>query len=412
MRNINKYWFYLEPFTFIFKSNNRFVIYNTLNSSYLKVPENPLLSKIMLLLDDASNGYCIVLDEEDVSDPLFNQFSVQVKQSNSGNLVVAESDISKPFIFKPILFLNTDIRKVKEEDIGFLGVRLLENLNEVSIYLPGICYLNCSNCKYYYKQMLHCTLQDEKKLSVVDYLSLLLDLNASGVKKVNILGGDLLKNEYLEDLLPTLIDCKFKKCFHVHFDNLNESYRGLLKTEDTGLVVSVHSSYSKENITTKMNMFSDANVVWKFLVSSEEDLQNINCLDIQPTVKMELTPFYTKQNLPFFVDNVFYTLNDLLTEPVSSKTIFRRQTLNENFFGKLTFLPTGEVYANLNCDKVGKYPEDSLKKLVFEELTNSTAWFRLRDQKPCNHCFNKYICPSISNCELVMGRDNLCLIEE
>ena len=86
--------------------------------------------------------------------------------------------------------------------------------------------------------------------------------------------------------------------------------------------------------------------------------------------------------------------------------------MNENFFGKLTIVPSGEVYANVNCKPIGVYPQDSLKKLVFEELVHSTAWFRLRDKQPCSGCANKYLCPSVSNYELVTGKDNFCFVKE
>ena len=124
-----------------------------------------------------------------------------------------------------------------------------------------------------------------------------------------------------------------------------------------------------------------------------------------------MIPLYTDKNLLFFEKYVFNSLDDILEEPVSRKTVFRRQTLNENFFGKLTIFPDGEVYANLNFSPIGKYPQQSLKELAFKELTQPTAWFYLRDQSsPCADCVNRYLCPSPSNYELVMNKANLCTI--
>jgi hypothetical protein len=42
---------------------------------------------------------------------------------------------------------------------------------------------------------------------------------------------------------------------------------------------------------------------------------------------------------------------------------------------------------------------------------NGNAWLRIRgNEKPCNQCVNRDLCPSISNYELVIGKNNLCNI--
>lgn len=412
MENTKKYWFYLEPYAFIFGEGRRFVVYNTLNSAYLYAPETPLVLEILASLEDASNGYCLVLKEEQALDPVFHDFAVQVRKSFSGDLIEAESDTSKPFLFKPMLFLNTNIRKAQEGDFAFLGERILENLNEVSLFLPGSCRCACSGCPDYFKQTLHCTCFEKNSLSLADYLSLLLDLNTSGVNKVHILGGDLSQNSCFNDIYPTLVDCKFKKSYHLYFDHLAEACTGWLAEDNSELVISVHPGFDKHKVECQMNLFSSYPVVWQFIISSDADILEVDTLNLPSSVQIEMKPFYTGNNLSFFKENVFCSLDDILVDPISRKTIFRRQTLNENFFGKLTIVPSGEVYANVNCKPIGVYPQDSLKKLVFEELVHSTAWFRLRDKQPCCGCANKYLCPSISNYELVTEKDNFCLVKE
>lgn len=412
MENTKKYRFYLEPYTFILGEEGRFVVYNTLNSAYLHAPESPLVLDVMTSLVKASNGYCLDLNEEKALDPVFYDFVLQIRKSFSGDLVEVESNTSKPFLFKPMLFLNTNIRKAQEEDLNFLGERILENLNEASLFIPGLCENDCSGCQDYFKQTIHCSCFNDSSLSIADYLNLLLDLNAAGVNKVNVLGVNLLRSDYFHDIYPTLSACKFKKSYHLYFRHLTESCKEWLTEGDSELIVSVHPRFDKEKVETWMNLYSSYPVVWKFIVSSDVDVQEVDMLDIPSSVQVEIKPFYTGENLSFFKENVFCSLDDIIAEPISRKTIFRRQTLNENFFGKLTIIPTGEVYANVNCKPIGVYPQDSLKKLVFEELVHSTAWFRLRDEQPCCGCANKYLCPSISNYELVMGKDNLCLVKE
>lgn len=413
MKAKQKYWFYLEPYTFIFQAGDHVIIYNTLNSAYLLVPNDAFTLEILNQLNDASNGYCLTLDENQLSNTVFKQFAQKVQENFSGGLVVAESEMSKPFLFKPMLFLNTNIRKSQEKDLSFLGERILENLNEVTLYLPEMeersykdRYVDC------YKQMLHPISWNSECLKVSDYLSFLLDLNASGVSKVNILSGNLARNEYFLDLYSTIVGCRFKKSYYLLFDNLLRKCKDWLLEKDTEMTVLVHSGFDQKCVEEWVDFFSSYNVIWQFVVSSEKDVQEVELLDLPTTVRMELKPYYTGSNMTFFRKYIFSSLEDIIAEPLSRKTIFRRQTLNENFFGKLTVLPSGKVYANVNCNPIGCYPQDSLKKLVFKELTHSSAWFRLRDQQPCCECVNKYLCPSVSNYELVIGRDNLCTVKK
>lgn len=79
--------------------------------------------------------------------------------------------------------------------------------------------------------------------------------------------------------------------------------------------------------------------------------------------------------------------------------------------GKLTIYPSGEVYANVNCSVLGNIQDSSLKELLYKEITEGNAWLRIRgNEKPCNQCVNRDLCPSISNYELVIGKNNLCNI--
>ena len=86
--------------------------------------------------------------------------------------------------------------------------------------------------------------------------------------------------------------------------------------------------------------------------------------------------------------------------------------MNDIFFGTLTIFPSGEVYANVNYPALGNIQNSSLKELVYKELTEGNAWLKVRsNEKPCNQCINKSLCPSISNYELVIGRYNLCKVK-
>lgn len=84
--------------------------------------------------------------------------------------------------------------------------------------------------------------------------------------------------------------------------------------------------------------------------------------------------------------------------------------MNENFFGKLTIMPNGDVYANVNANVLGNLKSNSLNELVYKEISQKESWFLKRENKPCSDCAYKLLCPSPSNYELAIGKMNLCNI--
>ncbi len=161
-----------------------------------------------------------------------------------------------------------------------------------------------------------------------------------------------------------------------------------------------------------MQKYHNDIVRWNLIVSAEADMEQLDNLNLPEDVSVQVRPFYTGSNYAFFHDFVFSDLEDILAVPIDRKTIFRHKVLNDNFFGKLTILPSGEVYANVNCPALGNIQESSLKELVYKELTERDVWLRVRSKAtPCKQCINKDLCPSISNYELVMDKNNLCKIQ-
>lgn len=404
------YWFYLEPYSFIFQEERQFVIYNTLNSAYITCPEHPPVYEIMVQLNNAANGYCVFLTQNELADSVLKEFIMQVRNSFSGDLVECGDKEKKPFLFKPSLYLNSDIRHKQENDMTFFGERIMQNLNEVTLYLPNFCELGCEGCGQYHKQMVHCCREEKKEgLNPVDYLNILSDLHINGVDKVNILGGSLLQNRMFQDILPNLSGYGFKKVFYIESRYLSPQCMDLFAIPLAEMVVLIHAEDIGKGLVDNMNLFKECSIQWRFLVADEAEMNRIEELDVPETCQTCIYPYYHGTNLDFFEKCVFYSLEDVLAAPLDRQTIFRRQALNENFFGKLTIFPSGEVYSNVNFLSLGNIQNMSLKELVYKELTEGHSWLKVRgNESPCSQCINKNLCPSISNYELVIGRNNLC----
>ena len=153
-------------------------------------------------------------------------------------------------------------------------------------------------------------------------------------------------------------------------------------------------------------------IEWSFIISSESTLEKTILSIDKYDLDADLLPFYNGENIAFFKKNVYTNIEDLNTNIVNKQQIFSRQVINENMFGKLTLLPNGDLYANVNKACLGNVLHKSLNEIIYKEKNMKDAWFMTRSQTPCKQCVYCLLCPSVSNYELVLGKFDLCSIRE
>ena len=162
----------------------------------------------------------------------------------------------------------------------------MQNLHEVTVYLPASCSRNCTACTSYCKQFNHCTICREGILNQTDYTRLLHQFHTCGIQRVNLSGGgDPLENSYVRQLLSDFAESGFKKHLYLDFSFLFFLFYTDMECLDS----------------------------WNF---PEEAL-------------IQVCPFYSGNNLSFFQDFVFTDLQDILAVPIDRKTIFRHKALND-----------------------------------------------------------------------------------
>lgn len=412
METTTYYRFYLEPYTFIFREEEEVLIYNTLNAKSIYQKGNPHILKVAEDLQNLENGYCTEISEEELKDATLLRFVNNVKTTFSGDLIPLKEVPSKPFIFPPKLRLYADIAQLREA-FAFVGKEILKNINEVTIYLACDCGQCCKGCRDYNKQLPHCSLfPSSSSLSFEEYKILLQEVNAGGIAKVNFSGGDLLKYNQLNELLTLLPTYDFKKTFYVESKNLTPEYHKFICDDLSSLAVFIHPPYDQEALISLREEFQNCNVEWTFIVETDEDLKELEAMSVDDKPDVNITPFYNTRNITFFEKNVFCSLDDIFSRPIDKRTIFRRQVVNENFFGKLYILPSGDVYTNLNVKLTGNIREKPLGEIAFMELETPQAWTMIRDKGPCKTCVNKYLCPSPSDYESVINKPNLCHVKK
>lgn len=142
------------------------------------------------------------------------------------------------------------------------------------------------------------------------------------------------------------------------------------------------------------------------------DLKKVNSLiNSLNLMNVSIKPYYKGINSAFFKEFVYIEAVDLLSKRLEKREIFAHKTLNLFDFGRLTILPDGKVYSNVNFPAIGTI-NDNIKELLYKELFHGKSWRRIRNKKPCSNCVYQWLCPSPSNYELVIGKPNLCHIIE
>ena len=130
-------------------------------------------------------------------------------------------------------------------------------------------------------------------------------------------------------------------------------------------------------------------VEFVFEVSSEEDVQQSERLIEQYQIdKYRLKPNYTGNNIRFFENEVFLSKEDILSSPMTMKDFFARQAMNLYDFGKITILPNGDVYANLNHPSWEISMSTISKKSYTKKLKRANRGFVFVIKPPARLCLS------------------------
>lgn len=411
----NKYWLYLEPYSFVFKGSNGTFIYNTLNGEIINVPHNNMQAVAAELLNP-TNGYCVPIEYHFLEQPETLDFLRKLRNTFSGDVLNAVNN--KPFIIPPICHIvETKERMVKEHESSSRRY-IMNNLSEISMFFPSNGTVNSCNSKLEYaRQFLHCVDFSGELLDYDYYHNIFQKIMRLKVGLINILCEDIWAYKDWALLCHDLKKLDIKKVFYLEYsEKIEWSEVCKLQIDDkTKIVIHVHSPYDSKRVLKCMSLMKDKgiNIEWAFVLKSENDLEQADeMMLISGDVCVTIHPLFINDNIDFFEKYVYNSYEDIVEFPISKQVIFRRQTLNENFFGKLFILPSGDVYANLNCKSLGNLKEQSLNEMVYNEMINSTSWFMLRDKGVCEDCAYKYLCPSISNYELVLDKMNMCHVRK
>lgn len=408
------HWFYLESYTFLFYSKNQYVIYNTLNSTYIDCSlYGKTINTVLSILHNTNKTYCVGIYEYQLRDSLFTEFIKKIRNTFSGDIIKNIRGIP-PFISKPILRILHHPNNPKTKEYNLLGENALFHLHEVTFYLENQGFDLNPMYKDCYKQFLYPTYTEKQKLSHAKYLEIIEQLSICQIDKINIIPATIEKKELFSYLLSLSRQYSIKTQIILPYKKYNkEDLKQLLINPQFSIMIMVHLPVDYEELNSYINLFNEYNITWSLIASNKNDVIFLSKNNLGKFTNVDYIPWYTGDNMDFFKEYIYNDFKDIIEQKNTKQHIFRKQILNDNLFGKLTIFPTGEVYSNVNFPTIGNIQDQKLSEIVYSEIENYfKPWFFTRDYVSCKNCVNKYLCPSISNYEIVANEYNMCYLNQ
>ena len=408
------HWFYLESYTFLFYSKNQYVIYNTLNSTYIDCSlYGKTINTVLSILHNTNKTYCVGIYEYQLRDSQFTEFIKKIRNTFSGDIIKNIRGIP-PFISKPILRILHHPNNPKTKEYNLLGENALFHLHEVTFYLENQGFDLNPMYKDCYKQFLYPTYTEKQKLSHAKYLEIIEQLSICQIDKINIIPATIEKKELFSYLLSLSRQYSIKTQIILPYKKYNkEDLKQLLINPQFSIMIMVHLPVDYEELNSYINLFNEYNITWSLIASNKNDVIFLSKNNLGKFTNVDYIPWYTGDNMDFFKEYIYNDFKDIIEQKNTKQHIFRKQILNDNLFGKLTIFPTGEVYSNVNFPTIGNIQDQKLSEIVYSEIENYfKPWFFTRDYVSCKNCVNKYLCPSISNYEIVANEYNMCYLNK
>ena len=408
------HWFYLESYTFLYYSKNQYVIYNTLNSTYIDCSlYGKTINTVLSILHNTNKTYCVGIYEYQLRDSQFTEFIKKIRNTFSGDIIKNIRGIP-PFISKPILRILHHPNNPKTKEYNLLGENALFHLHEVTFYLENQGFDLNPMYKDCYKQFLYPTYTEKQKLSHAKYLEIIEQLSICQIDKINIIPATIEKKELFSYLLSLSRQYSIKTQIILPYKKYNkEDLKQLLINPQFSIMIMVHLPVDYEELNSYINLFNEYNITWSLIASNKNDVIFLSKNNLGKFTNVDYIPWYTGDNMDFFKEYIYNDFKDIIEQKNTKQHIFRKQILNDNLFGKLTIFPTGEVYSNVNFPTIGNIQDQKLSEIVYSEIENYfKPWFFTRDYVSCKNCVNKYLCPSISNYEIVANEYNMCYLNQ
>lgn len=404
---MKKYWLILYPDTFLWIKQNRGYIYNAKNYKKIHFDNKGDLAKLTEVLLDINRLYRVDLSEELLQNQQIKMWVDEIITTESGRLVMNDGVNKRPVSMKPTLKLQDGVNYYEWQHKRGIDGNVINNLHKMIFHINGSAYGNSS----YTKQTAYSPVQTDYILDRNDISTFAMNARSSAFLLELAFVGDIASYPAFKKLLLDILDIGYGKLsvYCLTYDFLRYIQDNKDWKNDAISYTVLVSDYSA--IDEQISIIKQLPISFIFLVRSEKDYEHAtSCIERTELSNVEISPIYTKDNLSFFEDNLYLDEEDISEIELSKREVFVRQKLNIFSFGNLIILPDGKIYANLNDPSIGNIKETP-HSIVYRELSEGKSWLKIRNEQPCYNCIYQWLCPSPSNYEAIIGKPNLCFLD-
>lgn len=399
-------WLTLNSETFLWIKGEEGLLYNALDAISFHFANVGEVGKICNELLKVDNLYSVTVSDNQFQDKETVAWIDSIVANKMGYLTTGVAYEERPVSLMPILKVQDNTKRYVWEYNRSIQGTILSNLHEVFFYMNGTTHGE----NELYKQIIY-PLKVNESLDYRDIINFCRNSRNPYLTRIYLIGSlftypsySILLNELHQLQIPLVAIVTDMDYLH-HL----QAYTDLAVREDIMIQVMVKNVNRIEELVAHHDKL---NLCYYFLVSSETEYEYVlDTIEVSSTgLDYQIIPI-VKDNIDFFKNLVYIDEKELTEIPLTKRDIFVRQSLNLNDFGRLTVLPDGCVYSNVNHPSVGTI-KDLPIDIVYKEFTKGQSWFNIRKQEPCSNCIYQWLCPSPSNIELALGKPNLCLIKE
>jgi pseudo-rSAM protein len=405
MKTPETYWLFLEPYVHAIVRGSQGLLYNSVSRKYQVISVSDRLGYILESLCKPEQNYIIALPRNITVLPEVKSFIGVLRRHFMGDCIKANRTDIKPF--NP--FPHPVIKK-KSEPV------LKDFIREISFYadMPGMPDHQIYNQAYrqFFFPRIAAGRPEMPGSGLIG--SVLEQMRPLKSANVNFVGISPDNPSVFEILSSATKELPFRFTFYLSPGAPVPTIPGWMarRISLVFLVIQPSDMPSADHPEIWSKIAGFKTVEFHFVVRNMEEVSAFSeTAVLNGITKFAFKPFFDGQNLDFFKEQVFIGEEDVRMSRPGQNHVFSRLIMNDNDFGKFHVMPDGTVFANTNDPTVGVIPQNTLLDLVDYEMKKGISWIRSRTKvQPCNDCIYQFLCPPVSNYELLINRFNFCHI--
>ena len=386
----------INPDTFMWADENSLLIYDSQKYLSFQFKLTLALKEVYNELMKLDNLYSIAID--DISIDSETEYFIKVVTDYELGFLSDGINDSSAISYSPVLNMQNSWTRVCA--LGNQSqTNILPYLTSITIYLGG----ECPETEYH--RQTKYPMNTEQSLSWDRVLAFVASVVSPYLTEISLVFSSIMNYPHIEHLINGL---KKYGLIVTVFIRAEENVNEWLLDEILSLGIKIGILHTSPFVVYR---YKNHGIKHYFLIESDQDYliaEKYFCLG-NGIYSEEFIPVFNGSNRDFFINRVFLSKQEILNSCLKRREVFAHMVMNTNAFGNLYVRPNGMVYASPSATVSVGSIEDSIYTLILKEMELNTAWRKTRESAyKCNKCIYKYLCPSPTTYEDIMGLECIC----